>query len=210
LRGAVRQVYRPDGRELDREGASVKGEFVNSRTESTRTRILRAAQEIAQEVGPASVSLDAVAAKAGVSKGGLLHHFPSKAALLRGLVEHQLARFETALGIEAAKARHDGVIAAYFETFVAERLCKAPPSAGLLSALVEDPAILEPVRGRERGFLDAIRENATDADRATIVYLALHGLALMRLLNIDALNEAERTRILAAMREELTGDAPSR
>lgn len=177
---------------------------MTSRTEGTRARILRAAQEIAQEAGPASMSLEAVAAKAGVSKGGLLYHFPTKAALLRGLVEHQLARFEAALGIEAAKARHDGVIAAYLETFVAERLCNAPPSAGMLSALVEDPAILEPVRGRERGFLDAIRANATDPDRATVAYLALHGLALMRLLNIDVLSDAERTRILTAMREDLS------
>ncbi|GGK29159.1 TetR/AcrR family transcriptional regulator [Salinarimonas ramus] len=172
-------------------------------TESTRTRILRAAQEIAQEVGPASVSLEAVAAKAGVSKGGLLYHFPSKAALLRGLVEHQLARFEAALAIEEAKSRHDGVIAAYLETFVAERLCKAPPSAGMLSALVEDPAILEPVRGRERGFLDAIRENAADPDRATIAYLALHGLAATRLLAIDVLEEDEVAAVLDRLRSEV-------
>ncbi|MGP9818403.1 TetR family transcriptional regulator [Salinarimonas sp. NSM] len=168
-------------------------------TQSTRDRILRAALEIAQEAGPGSVSLEAVAAKAGVSKGGLLYHFPSKAALLRGLVEEQLARFEAALGIEAAASRHDGVIAAYIATFVAERLCATPPSAGMLTALVEDPAILEPVRQRERGFLDAIRANTADPDDATIAYLALQGLALMRLLGIDVVDEDERAAVLARM-----------
>ncbi|WP_372426870.1 TetR/AcrR family transcriptional regulator [Salinarimonas chemoclinalis] len=169
-------------------------------TRSTRARILRAALEIAQEAGPGSVSLEAVAAQAGVSKGGLLYHFPTKAALLRGLVEEQLARFEAALGTEAAASRHDGVIAAYVETFVAQRLCAAPPSAGMLTALVEDPAILEPVRRRERGFLDAIRANAADPDEATIVYLALHGLALMRLLGIDVVDAEERAALLERMR----------
>ena len=172
-------------------------------TESTRARILRAASAIAQEAGPGSVSLEAVAARAGVSKGGLLYHFPSKAALLRGLVEEQLARFETALGLDAAASRHDGVIDAYIETFVAQRLCDAPPSAGMLSALLEDPAILEPVRRRERGFLDAIRANARDKDEATIAYLALQGLALMRLVGIDVVDEEERAALLARLR----GDA---
>ncbi|MGJ3262299.1 MAG: TetR family transcriptional regulator [Salinarimonas sp.] len=166
--------------------------------ESTRVRILRAALAIAQEAG--SVSLEAVAAKAGVSKGGLLYHFPTKAALLRGLVEEQLARFEAALGTEAAASRHDGVIGAYIETFVTQRLCATPPSAGMLPALIEDPAILEPVRLRERGFLDAIRANAADPDEATIAYLALHGLALTRLLGIDVVGEEERAAILARMR----------
>ncbi len=36
--------------------------------------------------GTSSVTLEAVAAEAGVSKGGLLYHFPSKAALYLGLL----------------------------------------------------------------------------------------------------------------------------
>src|SRR5690606_20238522 len=63
----------------------------------TRSRILAAAQELAHELGPARISLDAVAARAGVSKGGLLYHFPSKAKLLEGLVEQFLSRFNCAL-----------------------------------------------------------------------------------------------------------------
>ena len=42
-------------------------------------------------------SLDAVAAEAGLSKGGLIHHFRSRAALLDGLVERELDRVDAAL-----------------------------------------------------------------------------------------------------------------
>lgn len=41
---------------------------------------------IAGRDGIAALSLNAVAREAGVSKGGLLHHFPNKQALIFALV----------------------------------------------------------------------------------------------------------------------------
>ncbi len=52
-----------------------------------RQRILRALRDMLSRSGNSSVTLEAVAAEAGVSKGGLLYHFPSKAALYLGLLE---------------------------------------------------------------------------------------------------------------------------
>ncbi len=58
-------------------------------------RILAAASKILADGGYMTrFSLSAVAAEAGVSKGGLLHHFPSKEALLRGLSENLIDFFE--------------------------------------------------------------------------------------------------------------------
>ena len=55
---------------------------------STRDRILDAFEALLIEDGEKAATLDAVAALAGVSKGGLLYHFGSKEALVEG----QLAR----------------------------------------------------------------------------------------------------------------------
>lgn len=52
---------------------------------SARDRVLDAAGELVA-AGDAVPSLDAVAAAAGVSKGGLLYHFPDKRALLHGII----------------------------------------------------------------------------------------------------------------------------
>jgi AcrR family transcriptional regulator len=52
----------------------------------TRDRILRALRRLLATGGTDAVTLDAVAATAGVSKGGLLYHFPSKAAMYEGLL----------------------------------------------------------------------------------------------------------------------------
>ena len=53
----------------------------------TRDRLLAALRTLLAEGGTDAVTLEAVAARAGVSKGGLLYHFPSKAALYTGLLE---------------------------------------------------------------------------------------------------------------------------
>jgi AcrR family transcriptional regulator len=73
---------------------------------TARERILDAAEELitAGHVPPA---LDAVAAAAGVSKGGLLYHF-DKQSLLRALVTRAVRRFDERLTAAAA----DGVMAA--------------------------------------------------------------------------------------------------
>ncbi len=52
----------------------------------TRQRILRALRGMLARSGNASVTLEAVAAEAGVSKGGLLYHFPSKSEMYLGLL----------------------------------------------------------------------------------------------------------------------------
>lgn len=54
---------------------------------SARDNILRAYEEILIAGGERAATLDAVAANAGVSKGGLLYHFRSKEALANGLFE---------------------------------------------------------------------------------------------------------------------------
>ncbi len=61
---------------------------------SSRERILEAAADLFQEAGFAHVSLEAVAERAGVSKGGLLYNFPSKLLLIKALVANHLVNLD--------------------------------------------------------------------------------------------------------------------
>lgn len=60
----------------------------------TRERILDALQVTVAESGPSAATLEAVAARAGVSKGGLLYHFGTKEALYGGLLDRLRIRAE--------------------------------------------------------------------------------------------------------------------
>lgn len=178
-----------------------------------REKILSAAEELARVAGPGNLSLDAVAARAGVSKGGLLYHFPTKAKLLEALVEQFLASFDQALRERegASAGAPDSLIRAYLDILVGEHLCHQPPPSGLLAALGEDPGFLAPVRRFDRQFLDRMKANASDPVMALIVYLTLHGIKSMQLLNIETIDGEEFDSVIARLRA-LVGvdDAPAR
>ncbi|WP_330251392.1 TetR/AcrR family transcriptional regulator [Nocardia sp. NBC_00565] len=72
-------------------------------TTNTRDRILDALETLLLEKGMSQVTLENVAASAGVSKGGLLYHFKSKDALLAGLVRRLSERADQQLGTAVAK-----------------------------------------------------------------------------------------------------------
>lgn len=169
----------------------------------TRQKILQATEELARENGPGNIALDAVAARAGISKGGLLYHFPTKAHLLKAMVEDFLHRFDTVLREEERNGRPNGVIRAYLDHYVQEHQCKAPPPSGLLAALAEDPDLLTPVRRYERDFLDRIRANATDPQLATVAFLVLHGIRNMRLLNVPVIDKEETESVIRWLRQNL-------
>lgn len=59
-----------------------------------RQQLLDVAARLAASDGMAAVTLDAVASASSVSKGGLLHHFPTKNALLDALFESLLDKFD--------------------------------------------------------------------------------------------------------------------
>ena len=180
---------------------------MSGRRSKTRQKILEAAAEISRESGPGNLSLDAVAARAGVSKGGLLYHFPSKTALLKAVVETFVASFEEELSRrkETKTGRPDAMLEAYLELFVEDHDCRRPPPSGLLAALAQDPDFLAPVRRHDRALLDRMRRTARDPAMALIVYLAIQGMRGNNLLGIDVMSEEEFSEAVAKLKAIVGG-----
>ena len=74
------------------------------RSHRTRERILQAAVELLTERGYAATSIAAVQARAGVSRGALLHQYAGKAHLLVDAVRHLAERQGEQLAAEAPGA----------------------------------------------------------------------------------------------------------
>lgn len=176
---------------------------MSTKRAATRRRILAAATDIAEQAGPGNLSLDAVAAKAGVSKGGLLYHFPTKTRLLQAVVANFVDSFDQEL-LERKEAKADtsnALLEAYFELFIEDHESHRPPPAGLLAALAEDPDFLTPVRKHNRSVLDRICQSSGDPAMALVVYLAIQGVRAMSLLDMDVLSDAEFTQAAAKLKE---------
>jgi AcrR family transcriptional regulator len=159
---------------------------------NTRAKLLEAAGAVIRRDGAQSLTLDAVAAHAGVSKGGLLYHFASKRELLDALVARWLDEFQ-----EDIHAAGPGFLAGYIR---ASDGAKAE-EAGLLAALIADPEVLAAVRERYATWQDRVVTEGGDPVEATVARLAADGLWLADLLGMAPPQGELRERVLARLLE---------
>ncbi|MCI0155155.1 TetR/AcrR family transcriptional regulator [Leifsonia shinshuensis] len=83
---------------------------------SVRDRILDAFEDLLAEHSERAATLEAVAARAGVSKGGLLYHFASKDALVDGVLERFAADLER--DVEHMRSAPDGPVSYFLRTSI--------------------------------------------------------------------------------------------
>jgi TetR/AcrR family transcriptional repressor of uid operon len=74
---------------------------MQQRSQETRERILRAAQQVFARAGYDATSVAEICREAGVSKGALYHHFPTKQSVFLALLEEWLTDIDA--GIEALR-----------------------------------------------------------------------------------------------------------
>ncbi|WP_169166752.1 TetR family transcriptional regulator [Cellulomonas taurus] len=116
-------------------------------TASTRDRLLDAFEQVLIAHGSRAATLDAVAAAAGVSKGGLLYHFKNKAALEAG--QHARLRALGEADIAAMRAAPEGAAEYY--------LAESVSSGGALDRALIASARLAEDAGEQDTVLDDLR-----------------------------------------------------
>jgi AcrR family transcriptional regulator len=154
--------------------------------EVVRRRLLDSASTIVAGSGLAALSIQAVAVAAGVTKGAVFHHFPSKQSLLEAMFLDMLEQLDRAIDawLDPDETAYGRFTRAYVELVFAEagnaadRVC-----AALSASMVADPDLnrlwSEWLRERLR------RHSSTDSDSAlTMVRLAADGLWLTRVNNL--------------------------
>lgn len=165
-----------------------------SRPARARLKVLDAAQRVLLERSAAAFTLDAVAAAAGVSKGGLLYHFPSKEALLEALVERAVDAVDAALAPALESTEPGEFTRAYLNlTVPAEPSEHESDSAGALvaalaAAVALDPGLLAPLRQAYDRWQERLEHDGLDAASATTVRLAVDGWWLAVLLQLRPLS----------------------
>lgn len=164
-------------------------------TNNRRYEILEAAAQVVLAQGAAHLTLDAVAQTAGVSKGGLLYHFPNKESLIAGMLDLYLddfeARIEAALSALPEEA-HGSWLRAYVQASFDEQLQNPALIAGVLAAVVDNPALLTRVYARYTHWLDRSIASGVSRLTAVLVLQATDGLWYAELLGINLLDAQDR------------------
>lgn len=178
-----------------------------SQPPDVRTRILDAAEAIVQARGVPALTIEAAARDAGISKGGLLYHFGSKEALLKGLMQ-RLADFidaECEAGIaaqpegphRAARATLAWALETGPTAHAAERYDRA--AAVFLAAHHYDPALLDPMRAVFARIKSRMLEEGTPPGPALTIMAAGDGLFMAHVFRSWSVTEAERDAIRATL-----------
>jgi len=142
---------------------------------STRDRLLDAFEQLIVGAGSRAATLDAVAAEAGVSKGGLLYHFRSKEALVDAMVER--LREQAARDVEAMRNAPEGPVDFYLETSVdtGSDFDRAL-IAGARIAQDQDPGARAAMADIRDAWFSVLHEHLGDAALARTVLLIGEGL----------------------------------
>jgi AcrR family transcriptional regulator len=173
------------------------------RTRRTTQKILHAASQLILTEGVASLTLDAVAKKAGVSKGGLLHHYPSKEALLQGLVNHLDRQFNAELesSLATEQPSQGRWLRAYIHTTLQTESEMLEQSAALLATMGSNSQLLVPFQQSFARYQQQAEQAGIDPVIGTIIRLATDGLWFADLFRLAPPTGDLREQVVAKLRE---------
>ncbi|MCX7591718.1 MAG: TetR/AcrR family transcriptional regulator [Kiritimatiellae bacterium] len=164
---------------------------------SMRDKILDAAEQIVLEQGASHMTMDAVATRAGVSKGGLIYHFPSQQHLMRALLERFIQRVEKWRQAVLDKLPNVPLrnLKGYLLSWLTLGAAARRSASALLASATREPDMIELVRRRRRRVWSEFLADVANREMAMILALAVEGMWMSELLGISLLSEAERKRL---------------
>lgn len=140
---------------------------------SAREQILDAYERLLIEQGERAATLTAVADAAGVSKGGLLYHFPSKDALVEGLIARVDAVLQHDLEVMAAGPRE--AIEHFVRSSFEETTGRQSSMALQTLAQTGDVAVMQHTLHAQEQWLAALTAHGIEPAVAKIIQLVGDG-----------------------------------
>src|SRR6202789_1789746 len=144
-----------------------KGLGLTRRKEIDPDRILDAAEHVILASGGRNFTLDAVAERAGISKGGLVYSFATKDELFRAALEREVARFQEAVRqrLGGRPGEPFGLVLAHIDEALDEDDAATRTGAFLVTALVRPLDMMDPARRYYGALLDPLLSDPGAAHR---------------------------------------------
>jgi AcrR family transcriptional regulator len=182
---------------------------------TTRERLLDAAESVVVSEGAGALTLDAVSAQAGVSKGGLLYHFGTKDDLLEGMIDRMIETHQART--EAALERSPEAPGRYAAACV-DALVGLPPaelqrfhrlSNGLLAAVTANPRLLDRLREVYRETFRRLAEDGLPPGQALAAFAIVDSFWFWQMFQFPEPDAAQTAAALGVVRQLLQPAAPA-
>jgi AcrR family transcriptional regulator len=190
--------------------------MIRADTNELQNTLLDAAEAVVVRQGIANLTLDAVAGEAGMSKGGLLHHFPTKDSLVEALVTR------------AAEGWRACYMAAYEDTPEGPgRMTRAllghclsdtqgwteqvrHGSSAVFAALAQNPSLIEPMHAVHNDLHRRVTADGLPPGVGEAVVAAIDGLWLDWVLGLAPVDPERLARVRLALEDLLARAKPAR
>lgn len=170
-----------------------------TRLPKAREKILEAARRIVEQRGAGHLTYEELVLESGVTRGGITYHFPTKEALLKGLIEADIASWEC-----AADTLTTDCPCPQTGALLGQIRCNLDPQdsghkrfvSGLMSAATIDPSLLDPIRAHQRRKFSEWRWDDADLMRY-LMLLAAEGVFWQEVFDLNPMPPEARARIAA-------------
>lgn len=192
------------------------------KTTSSTDRICQAAIRVAARDGLLAMTLDNVAKEAGISKGGVMYHFPTKEQLLMGTMQHFGERAERMLQTRIAEdpePRYRWARAMLSFLFpdpndapdspIEDSEAELPPNVlrqfklAVLAAAANNPTLFEPMRAIGQRMRDRLLSDPEEGLDQLLVWLTVDGLFLWQFVGLLKPDDPLFQRVGMALRERI-------
>lgn len=155
------------------------------------------------------MTLEAVAREAGVSKGGLLYHFPSKDALIEGMLEHMVEGLTERITREYERDDYGTNQGRWLRALTRANFASEDQAlgAGLSAAVLLNPDLLVANRRAYEARQALIEQDGVDVVLANIIRLVGDGIWFSELLGLAPPEEPLKTQIMERLLSLTTGDS---
>lgn len=177
--------------------------------EEQRDLLLDAAEAVVRQRGLSCLTLDAVAKQAGLSKGGLLHHFPTKDALVQGMVQRVADGWRNCYttGYEEAAPGAGRQVRGLLDHCLSDAHAWTKDlqssSAACFAALMQNPELIEPMRAAYSELDERLAQDGLPEGVAETIASALDGLWMYWVLGLADISQERVARMRTVLEDFL-------
>jgi AcrR family transcriptional regulator len=169
--------------------------------------VLDAAEAVVAREGATRLTLEAVAAEAGISKARVIYDYKTKQALIRALIQRRISdedkRLSKLLG-DMADAPNAQIRSRISLTANSPRNDTQAVAVSLCSATTQDAELMATIQQWYSNAVDQVLESSPNPRTTLIAFLAVEGIRILEYLGLHTLPGAERAQTLRDIEELVT------